>query len=365
MAKTLRRQNVLKNRRMTGNSRGYKSRRSKGKTRRTTRRYSPQQVENIRGFLDPHSSARPKLMDDAQNRSQTHSTRIRTEMNFAQNFVGCILIQPDILAPLIHRDHAITGADVPADATTGLTNNNTELLINITQLNTDGVADVETHVDKEGDIDRWRLVSQGLRCTLLNTEDNNDGWFECVRLTGVPALNDQWLKRVDVSSDYGYLTPNLIYVNDIYNNFISGKSVMDMSYFSGPLRDIHLYNFNLNPMVVNHPYRTVRQTFSLDSVTAYSSTYNGWSITKDEVNDYQELFDAQHDYNFDSIAILVHASAKTDGSKLLLDVAQNAEVIYENESKLSRYHEEGIKHSKLNNELHSHLHSRSKAASTK
>lgn len=129
---------------------------------------------------------------------------------------------------------------------------------------------------------QWRKVSLAARISLVNNQDENDGWFEAVR---IPNANDPTI--------------------------IMNSMVDDQSYITGKLRDIGKYQFQLKPTDGDFDFRVVADE------TATSI-----------------------DNNFDSIIIVIHGRAPAEGigpTRVLCHVAGCVEYVFNTNSLLRRY----------------------------
>ena len=123
-------------------------------------------VQHVKGFLHPFSATRPRLLDGAVSESQTHTHRTTTSINIAQNKIGVFLIQPDIFVPLCWMEDTTTTGVAYGSAS-----------VDDIYWDTSGVPSTTAsgHLSKIGNIDRWRMVSQAIRLSLINTTDADDG----------------------------------------------------------------------------------------------------------------------------------------------------------------------------------------------
>ena len=67
------------------------------------------------------------------------------------------------------------------------------------------------HLSKIGNIDRWRMVSQAIRLSLINTTDADDGWFESYRITSSPEMLDFELKDTNSTPNVGAMVPRNLF----------------------------------------------------------------------------------------------------------------------------------------------------------
>jgi hypothetical protein len=148
-------------------------------------------------------------------------------------------------------------------------------------------------VDLRARIKSWRCVSAGLKLTLVNSAEQNEGYWEAIRVPvawGDIYYNGEWL-----SVPYDTFTFGL----GDFSNYAS--------YQTGKLRDIHRYQFKLNSVSNEHPFRTLT-----DAGAALDTT-------------------------FDMIFIRVVGRVVTgQPSVLMADCVMNQEVVYSEKTTLGR-----------------------------
>lgn len=182
---------------------------------------------------------------------------------------------------------------------------------------------------------QWRVVSQALRLSLNNNCEESDGWFEAIRIDtvadstssnwevvgGVPVAKGR-LKKLATAAFVAFGQNQFYWAGANTNtNFIESHS-----YVTGKLKDIHKYIFQLRPMVREHSFTKLSPTNSADSYV---------------------------DGNFDTIVIKIHGkfpdlqlpapppgTPPTNASRFTAHWICNQEVVYDENSNLSRYHSE-------------------------
>lgn len=147
---------------------------------------------------------------------------------------------------------------------------------------------------------QWRVVSQGLRLTLLNSSLNNDGYFEAIRLNPTYDDNDFSISAIAAADhriqagEQVYITPNVLsFENRIANPTAvsTGTSITSdsagtqskgknwanhPSYITGRLRDLHKYTFLLKSQKDEHEFVKLEEieNIVLDSTIPGSSNDN-------------------------------------------------------------------------------------------
>ena len=339
-------------RRKKRTTRGSGSRWSK-RTTTGRRPVSRTHSQHVRGFLSPFSATRPRLLDGAVSESQTHTHRATTSINIAQNKNGVFLIQPDIFVPVCWMtDTTTTGVAYSSAATTDI------------YWDTSGVpgSSLSGHLSKSGNIDRWRMVSQAVRLSLINTTDADDGWFEAYRITSSPEMLDFELRELNATPNFGAMIPRNTFFNDVMNNTeANGDRV---SYSCGPLKDLNGFEFKLTPLTKDHNFKFIYNNYELQGAESYViGPPRSWRIGVDDVLPFQKVFEAQRDTGWDSVIIIIHAGSTLIGSTLLVDHVQNCEVVYEHTSSLARFQQPTVTDVQLHEAVRAmHLRANKKAA---
>lgn len=174
---------------------------------------------------------------------------------------------------------------------------------------------------------KWRVVSQGMKISLVNSEDTNDGWWEAVRV--------HVSKKQFPSGPAGIrVTPDGIAPDNLATNggetpvaqvfpFMLGESMADNpTYVSGSLKSIHKETFTLAPASNEHTF--LDQDPSLD---------NGGAGT-DRPQNFANAFDD----SFDCIVLRIFGNPATAGAnavtRLHCHMIANHEYVYDWGSKL-------------------------------
>lgn len=204
-------------------------------------------------------------------------------------------------------------------------------------------------------ITMWRTVSQGLKLTLTNNADENDGFFESVRLAATRS-NEHWkLATKTLSGTAGYTdkfrgplvgeTCSLIPYTDGTNpDYVFGVDLTNLvdhpTYQTGKLRDIHKFAFNNRSESNDHDFKRMRLLHS----ALYNDMPFGGPI--DYTAEGARIIEEYLDDTCDIVIIRVHGRSGTvegGATKLLAHFVSNQEICYENGSTLSRFHTSSYK----------------------
>jgi len=162
-------------------------------------------------------------------------------------------------------------------------------------------------------IHKWRVVSQALKITLVNNSDENDGWFECIRVQGA---SDSGFDMVPAADD-GQL---IIAGSGIQIPAISSTNMVEHpTYVTGKLRDIHRYLFHLMPQGNDHEFET---------------------MLRDYVSEDQLRPDQLDNNGYDMVFIRVHGRTGSSPTRLMLHVVSNQEIVWDESSSNTRFHSE-------------------------
>lgn len=246
-------------------------------------------VDYTRSLLDPFDTTfpQPKLFDGSVTRSSGLKFRqtgnITLDPAGADNFIVVFPGLSNGLAWKIGSGAWVTGAAYPTH--------------------------LGTTTDR-ANVRKSRLVSSGLKLSLLNSSDDNEGYWEAIR---VPV--DQSLTLFDTTAPNGedyrvrpgdglfvttYCT-SPVYAN--YNTFQTGR-----------LRDLHRFLFKLNSNAPDHPFRDI-----LAATAAPSGA-----------NDCTDLY---HDMVIIRLVGRIDAVTPT---MLQYDFIANHEIVYKDDTVMSR-----------------------------
>lgn len=217
---------------------------------------------------------------------------------------------------------------------------------------------------------KWRLVSAGLKLSLVNNADENDGWFECARIQTSRNPND-WCFYKNDNDQNPYYNASVSPGPVVGDKILFGPKVTEVApgsesifginpnqliqsptYKTGKLRDIHKYTFNLKPNGTDHSWTKFRENFPVcvnASTTTDTASGNGGGLVTSVIGDsgttanHDDLIDRNVDQNYDAIVIRIHGRSTVSKTTLLAHVCSNQEIVYENGQNLARFHSPGEK----------------------
>lgn len=236
-----------------------------------------------------------------------------------------ILLEPSLPVPLI------TCTDKTPSATNIKGSINTkQLCVKNPQVSTAGGINGEKDVQS---LDRYRIVSQGLRVTPINNSESNNGWFEAIRIASsfdrkfiaafepsgsvlvptvpTPGDGDDDMSVDDTTiADYGGFGLSVGAESDIWN---AENWANHPSYVTGRLRDLGKHYFGLQCV-----------------------GDRDFSMFTDDQTSGSLLFDQ----NFDCVFLRIHSTPAEDKSiqtAVHIHCVQNIEGIYDSQSAMSRF----------------------------
>lgn len=164
-------------------------------------------------------------------------------------------------------------------------------------------------------IHKWRIVSQAMKLTLVNNSDENDGWFEAIRVQG--SADSDFQNVVQASAGEGS------FIGQTNGTLPAAGSNAQMvehpTYCTGKLRDIHRYMFHLMPQGNDHEF----------------------NILPRSCENAEEFCNANIDNeSYDMVFIRIHGRAGALPTRLMAHVVCNQEVVYDEASFMTRYHSE-------------------------
>jgi hypothetical protein len=183
----------------------------------------------------------------------------------------------------------------------------------------------------------WRCVSSGLRLSLLNPAEEDDGWWEAVRVTEPMETTDYQLTTKDTSANrtsQGTIAPTRL-----LNKMINRNLVNERSYTTGLLRDLKKHVFSLHGVKDEHDLRQQSEyhDFQADDITNFDSVdvVGTFDIGKGDIKD---IINTVIDPGYDMIYIRVKGRSGTNKSRLHVNVVSNQEITFGADERESRFH---------------------------
>ncbi|UNI72606.1 MAG: capsid protein [Avonheates virus SG_924] len=185
----------------------------------------------------------------------------------------------------------------------------------------------------------WRVVSTGLRLNLLNPAEEDDGWWEAVRLTEPMRTTDYAIYNRDnsTSTTQGTITPLEILYNKIGSNITN-----EQSYTTGLLRNLGAHTFACHPIMDQHDVQQqpLAHLVETGDVESRSTTLaNGFYATlADGRPRLQSFINSVIDPSYDMVYIRIHGRPTGAATRLHYNVVSNQEIAFSANEKEARFH---------------------------
>lgn len=183
-----------------------------------------------------------------------------------------------------------------------------------------------------GGFNQWRIVSQGLRMELTNTDEENDGWFEACRFNWSNRYDQLALTPID-----GSVTLNKVVAapeENILHQLLQPMAMVEQpGYKTGLLRDLKKVEFQLHPKNVAHPIVHVRETFMLHNqddmdFQTDTKTHRFDNESALAVQAAEELIDRNMDWVYIRLHCRTNNGGTSAGSQFLFNAMQNVEMAF-------------------------------------
>lgn len=208
------------------------------------------------------------------------------------------------------------------------------------------------------DISKWRIVSQAMRLELMNSAEEDDGWYEAIRINNKNDLVDHWA-LTDTGNGTTLTEVSLgIKKGTVFRDYLDSLTFCEQKgYKTGLLKDLKHKEFKLNP--------TRNEICFKDLLEEYFVNTGGAGVGDADIalnqgifripdgncaNIYNALMDDQHDM----IILKLHCrantgSGNTNGSRFLIDVISNQEFCYHPDTRYSHLQTENKRHKNVDN----------------
>ncbi len=277
-----------------------------------------------------------------------------------------------------HENQTFLGqltASSPSDDTNGYYNTIPATGAEITQAVTDGKTFNEPFgkLFLDDDLVKWRIASQGLRLKLLNASENNDGWFEAIRVSYKIDNRDWTIGGAATVSNGGtklesYVSPTADGMkfgpsDQMIDRLESQNWAENKSYVCDSLKNIHRYSFNLETYTGQNMFKDMRRQYETHRVLGSDKNQVGetpsWPDTGNHgmtfpfvegEEDATEMIRSFVDADHDIVMIRIHpgrgsadtnltsdsgsggANLPLNSAVLLAEHVANQEIVYETDS---------------------------------
>jgi hypothetical protein len=233
------------------------------------------------------------------------------------------------------------------------------------------IANQDVIVQNAEDYSYWRVVSQALKLSLLNNDEENDGWWEAVRITD-PISTENWCLTTANNSDT--INDGVCAPYKELDSLTTRSLANEPSYNTGLLRDIHNVEFHLHPVKDEHDFERIMDPLRLrdsDSATGANRdvdianellTNNGGQFRalpfKSGSQAASKLIAQQTDQSHDMIYIRIHCRVPPEGqgnngkTRLHCNIVSNQEICFDSTATMSRYQTKSEKAVNMEKQAH-------------
>lgn len=281
------------------------------------------------------TTSQPKIPDGKSNDSLGFSTRHVSEY---RNKDGTTTMEILLFAGM-NAGAIIFGSDTGSNRfyfIPGFEGSNSANWDNFVDANTDFTVKNE---DRYG---LWRLVSQGLQLKLLNPQEEDDGWWEAIRINEPLNTDAHALTTTNDSGDRA--TNGCVAPVFLPNTFSMANLVNDSTYSTGLLRDLHRVQFELHGRKDYHDFTVGKDDMLMDSESALSLVPFEQVLFNSGHDDAFELIQQFIDESYDMILIRLHCrengvgSEGLQGSRFHFNLISNQEIYFPQAARENRFH---------------------------
>lgn len=192
----------------------------------------------------------------------------------------------------------------------------------------------------------WRIVSQGVNFQLINPAEQDDGWYECCRLTDITSLFDYEIRQHDNTPFRGR---SCFLPYWLCGNIAQSNIADEPTYETGLLKNIHKKNFNLHQVKDDVDFTQVCSPTSIEggvevgdglmAGTPFVVALGAGGTNPGEAYGMQNYNAIRNfnDFSYDAIYFRFHCRDAATPTRLLTHVKCNQEIQYSHESGLSRF----------------------------
>lgn len=194
---------------------------------------------------------------------------------------------------------------------------------------TTGVAKANTSADK------FRLVSAGMRVSAINNSENNNGWFEAIRINPSWSTGDFGLAAIPNQSTK-VVIPGIERLELGLCNFDNTTWANSPSYITGKLRDLHKHMFYLQTQD-DREFTKIAESVEVDVTAVSGQSLDAINATKGG----DDLVTQSFDTVFDMIALRIHTTPSSSTAlqaSVHIHTVHNFENIYDPANGLARFH---------------------------
>lgn len=292
-------------------------------------------------YHNPFAGAtqQPKIPDGKASSSLGYSTQsVYTIGNSSTQDVLHVLLFPGLSGSVIVNGDPVFNGDQISVAGSGR-----EYVLEPDNGSGQGVIDFSAAtasgtftISSTDDIAYWRTVSSGLQVKLLNSQEQDDGWWEACRVV-VPKDYQDWTLTTNgdlLTPARGTLAP-IGLIDDLATRAISN----DSSYSTGLLRDLHRVQFETHPVKDFHDFINPVKDFSITTPTdgVYTGTVQELRANTPTAK-WNQFIDSSIDMGHDMVYLRLHCRPEASGgSQFHFNTVRNLEFQYEVQSSFNQF----------------------------
>lgn len=229
------------------------------------------------------------------------------------------------------------------------------LTARLVQFNEGGTPDNTTQriVNDPSQHGLWRIVSCGMQLKLLNAQEEDNGWFEAVRITQpmnsasyVLTTDHTDATATDAQNNEGIIIP-YGFLEELKNADLAN----DPSYSTGLLRDLHRVQFECHGKLDYHDFKQGKKQLAFDfqdeGVGADTAVPGKFVKARGDMRfnggstEVMELADNFIDPSYDMVYVRLHCRTNDGtgslGSKLHCHLTSNQEISYAQSNAFNRF----------------------------
>ena len=202
------------------------------------------------------------------------------------------------------------------------------------------VDDTSADITQTEQLALWRVVSQGLQLKLMNVADEDDGWWESVRVNE-PFDNDDYIMTTSDNSPSKF-TSGCCAPIGLLGQMVTRNLAMENTYSTGLLRDLQNVQFNLHGKMDHHDFSPQKETIRPPDVDPGGFDAALINLHMTDNDEFTDVINQYVDPGYDAVYIRLHcrqneAMLGQTGSTFHMNCIQNTEQNYGNAQFESRY----------------------------
>ena len=192
------------------------------------------------------------------------------------------------------------------------------------------------------DVAHWRCVSTGMRISLLNPQEEDDGWWDsCVFNANDNASHWESVQRLGTGNPVG--TDHRLVPYALLDPTVGIAN--ERSYETGLLRDLHKRMFKCKPNRDDHKFNDTVENYTVESTDeVFWGTTDGYMSMSNGAPTMERMIKDLYDRSFSMILVRCYGrgtSAATP-SRYHVDMQGNYEFIYSHTATESKFQSPGI-----------------------